>query len=108
MQRRKGEAGELKKLRRNLSMIRDIVVHHKPFSVVSREHFCSEPNVIKAVNSSLGRAWTFAKENGGAPYPRRVWKRTDLIDEKLGPELKFLLDILMEQEVKLEKLVESR
>lgn len=105
MERRKGEAGELKKLRRNLSMIHEIVVEKKPFSSVSKQHFCSEPNVIKAVNSSLNKAWKFAKTNGGIPYPQRTWKRTDLMNPELKNELDFLIGILEEQAVVLNKLV---
>ena len=107
MERRKGEAGELKKLKRNLSMIHGIVHEKQPFSAVSKAHFCSEPNVIKAVNSSLSKAWRFAKKNGGVPYPARTWKRTDLVNPELKKELDFLIEILKEKEVVLTKLVNS-
>lgn len=74
-------------------------------SVISNAHFCSDPNVIKAVNSSLGKAWKFAHENGGIPYPNRTWKIPDFLESELMSELEFLVEILKETEVKLNELV---
>lgn len=102
--KRKGEAGELKKLKRNLSMLQSIA-DGKSFVTISLEHHCSDSNVIKAVNSSINKAWKFANTSGGVPYKLRTWRRSDLTDQELKQELNFFIEILREYEVKLEKLL---
>jgi hypothetical protein len=77
----------------------------KSFVQISKEHYCSDSNIIKAVNSSLNKAWKYAKQNGGNPYPVRTWKRSDLVNPEMRVELVFLLEILKEHEVKLTELL---
>jgi hypothetical protein len=103
--RRKGESGELKKLKRNLSMIVDLK-KETPLVAIARKHFCSDSNILQAVNSTLNKAWLFADDSGGAPYERRTWRRINFTDSELDQELEFLTSILYEMRVKLEKLVE--
>jgi len=103
--RRKGESGELKKLKRNLSMIVDLR-KETPLVTIAKKHFCSDSNILQAVNSTLNKAWKFADDNGGAPYESRTWRRINFTDSALDKELEFLTSILMEMEVKLAKLVE--
>ena len=104
MMKRKGEAGELKKLQRNLSMI-ECLRKGQPIQRISNSHNCSSPNVIKAVNSTLKKAWTFAQEHGGCPYPKRQWAIHDFPKEELQKELQFFLDLMYETEVTLKELV---
>lgn len=101
--KRKGESGELKKLSRNLSMMRCLIKGNSITSI-SKAHHCSDPNVIKAVNSSLTKAWKISDENGGAPYADRTWKIPDFTDEAKRPQLNYLMEILVEVEVKLKEL----
>lgn len=102
---RKGETGELKKLRRNLSMLKDL---QKGESLVeiSKKHFCSDSNVTIAVNSSINKAWKIFGVNGECPYPQRSWKRADFTNPELQQELNFFVAMLEEMEVKLIKLVD--
>ena len=102
--KRKDESGELKKLTRNLSMIRSLM-KGMPVSIISNNHHCTSPNVIKAANSSMSKAWKFASANGGCPYKSRNWKVADFSDDSLNNELTFHLDILQEMEVKLAELI---
>lgn len=104
MLKRKGEAGELKKLSRNISMIKCLMTG-TTIQQISMQHNCSSPNVTKAVNSSLNKAWRFSKQHGGCPYAKRSWTPQDFMDATLSPELNFLMDILTEMEVKLEELL---
>lgn len=104
MTKRKGEAGELKKLHRNISMIEHLR-GGVSIQAISYKHNCSSPNVIKAVNSSLKKAWNFSHRHGGCPYPFRVWNIHEFEQQELQKELQFLLEILYEIEVKLKKLV---
>jgi len=103
--KRKGESGELKKLKRNLSMLKELK-QGQSLVAISRKHHCSDANVTKAVNSSLKKAWEFSKANGGSPYPIRSWKRSDFTDQKLQKELEFFISVLAEMEVKLIRLIE--
>jgi hypothetical protein len=102
--KRKGESGELKKLKRNLSMIESLA-RGMPVSTIANDHHCTSPNVIKAANSSMVKAWKFAKENGGTPYRSRSWRVADFTEDTLKKERDFFLDILREMEVMLEALV---
>lgn len=102
--KRKGESGELKKLIRNLSMIESLS-KGKSVSTIANDHHCTSPNVIKAANSSMTKAWKFANANGGTPYKSRSWKVADFTDDTLYNERRFLIDILQEMEVKLAELV---
>lgn len=101
--KRKGEAGELKKLKRNLSMIK-CLRSGETLVEVSKRHHCSDSNVTKAVNSTLRKAWKFAAENGGCIYDERSWRYQDFTDSRLRYELDFLVNLLQEMEVKLESL----
>lgn len=100
-----GEAGELKKLKRNLAMLYKLRQYESP-TKIAKEHNCSDSNVVNAVNSSLKKAWRFANENGGNPYPRRGWLREDFVNDSLIPELNHYVGILLEMEVKLIKVLE--
>jgi len=102
--KRKGESGELKKLRRNLSMLKSLK-EGKSLVDISKTHFCSDSNVTIAVNSSINRAWKIAMDLGGCPYKQRSWKRADFTDPDLKKELSFYIEILEEMEVKLTRLV---
>ncbi len=102
MAKRKGEIGELKKLRRNISILQDIR-KGTPLTRVSERHACSDTNVIKAVNSMLSRAR--ALTNPACPYPARKWTRAMLVDPRLTREIEWLLKVLQEHEVQLAKLV---
>jgi len=104
MMKRKGEAGELKKLKRNLAMLHKLR-QNESLTTISRSHFCSDSNVVNAVNSSLRKAWKFSNENGGNPYPRRSWLRDDFTNDMLVPELNFYVTVLLELEVKLIKVL---
>jgi hypothetical protein len=101
--KRKGESGELKKLSRNLSMVR-CLRNGNSITSISKAHHCSDPNVIKAVNSSLTKAWKLAHARGGSPYPDRTWKIPDFTDKTKNNQLNFLMGILEEVEVKLKEL----
>jgi hypothetical protein len=103
--RRKGESGDLKKLKRNLSMIADLR-KETPLVNIAKKHFCSDSNILQAVNSTLNKSWRFASENGGAPYEHRTWRRINFTNPDLVRELDYLVSILVEMEVKLIKLVE--
>lgn len=103
--KRKGESGELKKLKRNLSMLHELK-SGTSLVAISKTHFCSDANVTKAVNSSLTKAWKFAHKNGGCPYQQRSWKRDDFTNPERQKELMYFVDVLREMEVKLTKLVE--
>lgn len=106
MARHKGEAGELKKLTRNISMLKAVRAGHT-LSQIALSHYCSDTNVVKAINSSLKKAWRFARDNGGNPYELRSWRHPDLTNPDLQKELDFLNDILLEHEVKLQTLVKG-
>ncbi|PNV83830.1 MAG: hypothetical protein C0610_16765 [Desulfobacteraceae bacterium] len=101
--KRKGESGELKKLTRNLSMMRCLRKGNSITSI-SKQHHCSDPNVIKAVNSSLNKAWNISQKNNGAPYDNRTWKIPDFTNPTRENELCFLIGILEEVEIKLKEL----
>lgn len=103
--KRKGESGELKKLKRNLSMLHELK-SGTSLVAISKTHFCSDANVTKAVNSSLTKAWKFASANSSCPYPHRSWKRDDFTNPKMQKELGYFVEVLSEMEVKLTKLVE--
>ena len=105
--KRKGESGELKKLRRNLSMLEQLMAG-EPLVKIARTHYCSDSNITKAVASSLEKARILATEGGGSPYPFRLWKRSDFTDQDLKGELEFLIRILRQREVVLSKLVVSK
>ena len=105
MLKRKGESGELKKLQRNISMIQHLQ-QGEPIQHISNTHNCSSPNVIKAVNSSLKKAWNYSHQHGGCPYPQRNWTVNNFIEDNLQKELSFLMEVLLEQEVKLKRLTE--
>jgi len=102
--KRKGEAGELKKLRRNLAMIEGLRLG-LPLVTISKQNYCSDANVTKAASSSLKKAWKFANANGGIKYPYRVWSRADFTDPALRSEIEYLTNILKEMEVKLDGLL---
>ena len=106
MLKRKGEAGELKKLSRNISMIENLR-NGTSIQIISNTHNCSSPNVIKAVNSTLKKAWHYSEKNSGkCPYDLRIWHIHDFPKTELQAELNFLMEILYEMEVKLRKLVQ--
>lgn len=105
MAKKPGEAGELRKLKRNLAMMSKLRQYESP-TKIANEHDCSDSNVFKAVNAALKKAWRFANENGGNPYPRRIWVRDDFINDRLVAELNHYTTILLEMEVKLIKVLD--
>ncbi len=101
MTKRKGEASELKKLRRRLAMLADIRAGMS-MSQVSRRNACSDTNPMKAVPVMLKKAYGLA---GASPYAPRNWTRADLLNPDLQAELDWYVQILLEAEVKLANLL---
>lgn len=101
MMKRKGEIGYLKKLRRNLAMIAAVRAG-EPIVSVGYRFACSDTNVIKAINSTLRRAYGLSK---ASPYPVREWRRVDLMNAGAGSELEWLIGRLKELESKLGGMV---
>lgn len=108
MTKRKGEAGELRKLLRNLAMIEKLREGHNLVTIAS-EHNCSDGTVMKAVNSSLAKAYKLVCEAvGNSPYPKHTWMRGDFLDSKRQKELDFYVGVLKEYSVKLERLASEK
>ena len=104
--KRKGEAGALKKLQRNISMLVELRGGESIINI-SKTHFCSDANVTKTVSSMLNKAWKIDYEGGRSPYSPRQWRRADFTDPSLEKELDHLTNILLEMEVKLRKILNS-
>jgi hypothetical protein len=102
--RRKGEVGELRRLQRDLAIISKLRSGHSLVSI-AKQFYCSDSNVMKAANSSLRKAWKFAKASGGSQYQTRSWKLKDFTEQNLQQELDYFYNIMREMEVKLKSLV---
>lgn len=102
--RRKGEAGELKKLERNIAILEGLR-KGVSFGELANKHNCSDSNIIKAANSCLTKAWRMANKQNSIPYKCKTWKREEFVDPTRKAELDCLMEILRETEVKLRELV---